>query len=164
MGLNFAIYETLKLTTESFLINLEKFKNKDYKLNSNNISIDGSSSSNNNDNNDSFKRFLTKGFCGGIAGGASKFIVYPLDTIKKRLQSQVLLSTATTSISAIKYNGILHCAQTIYKSEGILGFYKGIVPTVFKAVTATAITFAVYDTTKELIVKRRKLFTEKDKE
>ena len=31
--------------------------------------------------------------CGSIAGGVSKFAIYPLDTVKKRLQIQVLYTS-----------------------------------------------------------------------
>ena len=85
---------------------------------------------------------LKKGLCGGMAGGISKFIVYPLDTIKKRLQSQTLANTfmqqaaATTArmtmagqlgtiassgiAQNLQYKGVLHCFQSIYTNEGIV--------------------------------------------
>ena len=30
------------------------------------------------------------------------------------------------------YNGVVHCITTVYKQEGILGFYKGAVPSLLK--------------------------------
>ena len=36
---------------------------------------------------------VQKFVCGSIAGGVSKFAIYPLDTVKKRLQIQVLYTS-----------------------------------------------------------------------
>ena len=83
--------------------------------------------------------------CGAIAGGVSKFIVYPLDTLKRRFQAQVIVGTfhlsdehtnahspqeaAERYRSGVlerrqRYSGILHGIREIFRKEGIRGFYK----------------------------------------
>lgn len=66
--------------------------------------------------------------CGAISGGVSKFITYPFDTIKKRIQQQVLYNTSTLRDDCpSRYRGVADCARKIWKQEGIGGFYK-VVP------------------------------------
>jgi len=61
---------------------------------------------------------------GGLAGGVSKFVVYPLDTVKKRMQAQALQTTITSLPTAPTYTGILNCIGSIYCKEGVKGFYR----------------------------------------
>lgn len=89
--------------------------------------------------------FIKNGISGAISGGLSKFIVYPLDTIKKRMQVQVLENQVQGSSPTPRYISIWHCVKSTITYEGYIGFYKGIVPTTLKSVLATAITFTTYD-------------------
>ena len=75
--------------------------------------------------------------------------------MKKRMQGQVLehMSTAFTS-SPARYSGIIHCCQTIFRHEGLMGFYRGIMPTVTKSVLATAVTFSAYEVRTVLCIYR----------
>jgi solute carrier family 25 thiamine pyrophosphate transporter 19 len=85
-------------------------------------------------------RNLKKGVLGGIAGGASKFFVYPLDTVKKRLQASTLRGGGMAASSTL-----LGCVRNVYAVEGVGGFYRGLVPTTAKAVASTAIIFAAFE-------------------
>lgn len=69
MGLNFAIYESAKSFSESpfFKMNL----NKGYREGLNDGKIETKAEG-------TVSSMLRKGLCGAIAGGTSKFIVYPL--------------------------------------------------------------------------------------
>uniref|UniRef100_A0A7S2W713 Mitochondrial carrier protein n=1 Tax=Eucampia antarctica TaxID=49252 RepID=A0A7S2W713_9STRA len=78
------------------------------------------------------------GWAGAIAGGTSKLLVYPLDTVKKRLQAQAYFGQ-----QPYKQN-MLDCMVYIAKNEGIASFYKGLVPSVIKSMAATGFTFAFY--------------------
>lgn len=98
---------------------------------------------------------LKKGLCGGAAGGLSKLIVYPLDTVKKRLQGQVLTHSLSDAAQTVRYNGLLHCFRTIQATEGLQGLYRGIGATVAKSVVSTAITFAAYEGVKDLLASSR---------
>lgn len=95
IGLNFAFYETLKTLTEPY-----------------------------NDPNNPVGVVIRKGALGGIAGGSSKFLMYPLDTVKKRLQAQTLQISGSELINRTKYNGMVDCFSTIFREEGIRGFYR----------------------------------------
>ncbi len=90
---------------------------------------------------------LKRGFSGAIAGGASKLIVYPLDTVKRRMQASVLQSTLGEGGvgTVLKYRGIMDCLSLTIKGEGISGLYKGVGPTLLKSCVSTAITFVAYE-------------------
>ncbi|KAK2755914.1 hypothetical protein FQN54_005710 [Arachnomyces sp. PD_36] len=60
--------------------------------------------------------------CGSAAGIASKFIEYPFDTIKVRLQSQ---PDASRGIRP-RYTGPLDCFRQSVKQHGVLGLYRGV--------------------------------------
>eukprot|EP01039_Chlorochromonas_danica_P002110 gene2110-2304_t len=119
MGLNFALYESLKSALP-----------------------DGDYSSQH-----AWIRTLKKGALGGLAGGASKLLVYPLDTVKKRLQAYALDGSTKSMMS---------CVRLVYEQDGFLGFYRGMQPTAAKAVAASAITFAAFEGARDLLRQRRK--------
>lgn len=104
MGLNFAIYESLKGISEK-VTDHKSFK-KIFGDESGTVSS------------------IRKGICGGFAGGASKFLVYPFDTVKKRLQMQVLRSTVEGVGKVPRYSGILNCVATTVREEGVQGLYR----------------------------------------
>uniref|UniRef100_A0A1I8PZF9 Mitochondrial thiamine pyrophosphate carrier n=1 Tax=Stomoxys calcitrans TaxID=35570 RepID=A0A1I8PZF9_STOCA len=82
---------------------------------------------------------------GGVAGVVSKAIVYPLDFIKKRLQLQGFQNARRTFGRNQVCFGIGECIRLTYKDEGILGFYKGMNPTLIKSGLTTALYFSLYD-------------------
>ena len=86
------------------------------------------------------------GLAGTIAGGTSKFLVYPMDTIKKRLQAQ-----ATIGLNHRQYQNMADCAMTMLKEEGLASFYRGLAPTVLKSCSATGLTFAFFTFTKNML-------------
>ena len=71
-------------------------------------------------------------------GGASKLLVYPLDTVKKRLQVQAY------SLEIDRYKGTVDCLLKIVKQEGVGSLYRGIVPSVMKNTIATSLSFSLY--------------------
>lgn len=99
---------------------------------------------------------LSSGAAGLIAGGFSKALVLPVDVVKKRLQIQNFVRGANfDSTHVLREAAPREVAASIWAREGILGFYKGAVPSVIKSAPATAITFFMYD-----LVKRALLETE----
>lgn len=98
------------------------------------------------------------GAAGAIAGGTSKLIVYPLDTVKKRLQAQTFNSFwgtssggAAVAANHVPYKNMVDCAARILKEEGFTTFYRGLVPTVIKTMGATGLTFSIFTFTKNTL-------------
>ncbi|XP_050293122.1 mitochondrial folate transporter/carrier [Anthonomus grandis grandis] len=80
------------------------------------------------------------------AGLATLLITNPLWVVKTRLclqfsESDVHLKPQQT------YTGMLDCLKKIYKNEGVLGYYKGLVPGIF-GVSHGAVQFMVYEEMK----------------
>ena len=95
-------------------------------------------------------------YCSIFLGGVGKTIVYPLDTIQKRLQVQGFEDGRRNLGATQKYNGIWHCMVTMYKNEnGLRGFYKGYVPGMAKALLSTGLYFSLFELFKKLIVVQR---------
>lgn len=78
---------------------------------------------------------------GSIAGIVGKFIEYPFDTVKVRLQSQ-------PDGLPPQYKGPLDCFRQSWRADGVLGLYRGIsAPLVGAAVETSSLFFSVRDAT-----------------
>lgn len=74
---------------------------------------------------------------GSIAGIVGKFIEYPFDTVKVRLQSQ-------SEHLPLHYAGPLDCFKQSLRSEGFAGLYRGIsAPLVGAAVESSSLFLSV---------------------
>lgn len=96
-----------------------------------------------------------------ISGAASGFlagiVVCPLDVIKTRLQAQGAARTAAQEVGAkVSANalssapGFKSTVDSIFKNEGIKGFYRGLVPTMIGYLPTWTIYFTVYEKTKQI--------------
>ena len=82
---------------------------------------------------------------GAFSGAFGASVVYPLNLLRTRLQSQ------GTTIHPPTYTGIVDvCVKTV-KGEGWRGLFKGITPNLLKVVPAVSITYVVYDNTKRVL-------------
>nr|CCA23186.1 Mitochondrial Carrier (MC) Family putative [Albugo laibachii Nc14] len=81
---------------------------------------------------------------GAVSGLISKLAVYPIDTIKKRMQMQSVQCTPMYG-TIQKYSSSWHCMRTIFHYEGLYGFYKGVTPSIAKSVVTQSSTFACYE-------------------
>jgi len=98
------------------------------------------------------------GVLGGIAGISTKTIVYPMDTIKKRLQVQGFSEGRMVMGCTPRYLGFRNCLITIYHTEGIInGLYKGWTPGIIKAFVSKAVYFMILERSLYLIEYARNL-------
>lgn len=77
---------------------------------------------------------------GGLAGEALWLGSYPFDVVKSKMQSDGLGAER-------KYENMRDCFKKTYKGEGLRGFWKGIGPTLLRAMPVSAGTFAVVEMT-----------------
>jgi hypothetical protein len=81
---------------------------------------------------------------GSTAGIVGKFIEYPFDTVKVRLQSQ-------PDGLPLRYKGPLDCFKQSLRQDGFVGLYRGIsAPLVGAAVETSSLFFSVRITTSFL--------------
>lgn len=88
---------------------------------------------------------FNSGLAGAISGSFSKLVVYPLDTVKKRLQAQAFFAGQR------HYNGVWNCFQTMTTTEGARSLYKGVVPSVLKNAVATSLSFTFFTCAKDIL-------------
>ena len=73
---------------------------------------------------------------GGLAGEALWVSSYPFDVVKSKMQTDGLASAA-------RYASASDCFRQTYRTEGLRGFWKGVGPTLLRAMPVSAGTFAV---------------------
>lgn len=81
---------------------------------------------------------------GALAGLLGQTASYPLDIVRRRIQ------TATVLGSSHKYTSILGTLLYVYRNEGIWrGLYKGLSMNFIKGPVATGISFCMFDTVNQ---------------
>ncbi|KXN66953.1 mitochondrial folate carrier protein [Conidiobolus coronatus NRRL 28638] len=63
-------------------------------------------------------------------------LTYPYQVVKTRVQNY-------QSVSSVQYNGVIDTIGKIYKLEGLMGFYKGLAPSIVRVLPGTCITFEI---------------------
>lgn len=121
-----------------------------------------------------------KMLCGAISGLVAQSLTYPLDVIRRRMQTIGIVQTSTgstlsspslvldvgpgrravaTNSSAIVMEGeivakplsMLHTVRQVVQEQGIRGFYKGVTLNWFKGPIAFSISFTTFDLMKDLL-------------
>lgn len=72
----------------------------------------------------------------------SSIVTYPLDVLRRRMQMRGQMG------DRYPYHNSMHAVITIYRVEGVGGFYKGMLPNLLKVAPLVAITFITYEFTK----------------
>ncbi|KAI5092407.1 mitochondrial folate transporter/carrier [Silurus meridionalis] len=70
---------------------------------------------------------------------------YPYQVIRARLQDQ-----------HTRYNGMMDVMRRTWRNEGVLGFYKGMVPNLIRVTPACCITFVVYEKVSRFLLGQHK--------
>lgn len=81
---------------------------------------------------------------GAIAGMPSAYLTTPCDVIKTRLQVEARKGET-------RYQGLRHCAATIYREEGFRAFFKGGPARVLRSSPQFAFTLAAYEVLQGLL-------------
>lgn len=82
---------------------------------------------------------------GGLAGEALWLASYPFDVIKSKLQ------TDGFKPGKQQYKGAIDCTKKVWAQEGLMGFWRGLTPTLMRAMPVSAGTFFVVESTMRLI-------------
>jgi len=77
---------------------------------------------------------------GSLAGLTAVSATFPLDTIRARLAFQVVGET--------KYQGILHAGGSIMRTEGAVGLYRGLTPTLLGIIPYAGLSFYFFELLK----------------
>ncbi|XP_002130378.1 mitochondrial 2-oxodicarboxylate carrier [Ciona intestinalis] len=85
-----------------------------------------------------YKRMFQQLVAGGGAGLVEICLMHPLDVVKTRFQLQ-------GSGSSVQYRSVAHCFGTMYRTEGFLSFYKGILPPILAETPKRAVKFFCFE-------------------
>ncbi|RDA82363.1 hypothetical protein CP532_4559 [Ophiocordyceps camponoti-leonardi (nom. inval.)] len=88
---------------------------------------------------------IATGIIGATSGAIGATVVYPLNVVRTRLQTQ------GTAMHRDTYTGIWDVAHKTFQREGCRGFYKGLTPNLLKVAPALSITWIVYENSKRLL-------------
>ncbi|KAI4311415.1 hypothetical protein MLD38_036316 [Melastoma candidum] len=131
VGLNFAVYESLK----DWLVTANPFG----LVQDNELSV------------------TTRLACGAAAGTVGQTVAYPLDVIRRRMQmvgwkhaSSVVVGDGQSK-APLEYTGMIDAFRKTVRHEGFRALYKGLVPNSVKVVPSIAIAFVTYEVVKDIL-------------
>ncbi|CAK7235241.1 mitochondrial thiamine pyrophosphate transporter [Sporothrix bragantina] len=91
---------------------------------------------------------------GVIAAVMAKTFVFPLDLVRKRIQVQGPTRSRYVHKNIPVYDsGVARALQTILRTEGVRGLYRGLTVSLMKAAPANAITVWTYERVLHLLVR-----------
>lgn len=90
---------------------------------------------------------------GGVAKSVATVATYPYQVIKSRLQQRDNVVTSSDGViqRSSKYRGVIDCVLKIARQEGIIGYFRGIIPNALKVAPQAALTFVLYEEAMKLL-------------
>lgn len=87
---------------------------------------------------------------GALSGAISKIIIYPVDTVKRRLQAQAFFDERLVQ-SKESSSRVWSTVVDLYQQGGWRSFYRGVFPSLLKTTIATSLSFSLFRTTKDAL-------------
>ncbi|CAR30807.1 hypothetical protein ZYGR_0P01090 [Zygosaccharomyces rouxii] len=84
---------------------------------------------------------------GALSGGIAQTATYPFDLLRRRFQ---VLAMGQSELG-FHYSGVADALITIGKTEGLRGYYRGLQANLFKVIPSTAVSWLVYELTRDFI-------------
>lgn len=97
---------------------------------------------------------LTKLGCGAAAGTVGQTVAYPLDVVRRRLQMVGWGGAgagAGAGVGGEQYSGMMDCFVKTVRNEGVGALYKGLVPNCVKVVPSIALAFVTYEVMRDML-------------
>lgn len=94
------------------------------------------------------KWFMGNMASGGLAGATSLCFVYSLDYVRTRLAND---TKSAKKGGQRQYNGIIDCYTKTFKSDGLLGLYRGFCVSCVGIVAYRGFYFGLYDTLQPML-------------
>jgi len=110
----------------------------------------------NNPEQNKAKFLLASMLSGGLAGGCTVSVVFPLDFVRTKLSTDMLQSGGKR-----QYNGIMDCFKKTIQTDGIKGMYRGISMALTGVFLSKALTLGTYDFLKQTTLKGETSFWKK---
>ncbi|KAK3345362.1 mitochondrial carrier domain-containing protein [Neurospora tetraspora] len=88
---------------------------------------------------------VTLGVLGASSGALGATVVYPLNVLRTRLQTQ------GTAMHPPTYTGFVDVLTKTVRNEGVRGLYKGLTPNLLKVAPALSITWVCYENMKTVL-------------
>ncbi|XP_038967673.1 mitochondrial 2-oxodicarboxylate carrier isoform X1 [Rattus norvegicus] len=82
---------------------------------------------------------------GGCAGLVEICLMHPLDVVKTRFQVQRSVTDPQS------YKSLRDSFQVIFRTEGLFGFYKGIIPPILAETPKRAVKFSTFELYKKFL-------------
>jgi solute carrier family 25 (mitochondrial adenine nucleotide translocator), member 4/5/6/31 len=94
------------------------------------------------------KWFMGNMASGGLAGAVSLCFVYSLDYVRTRLAND---TKSAKKGGARQYNGMIDCYVKTFKSDGLLGLYRGFCVSCVGIIAYRGFYFGLYDTLQPML-------------
>ncbi|KAH3755918.1 phosphoadenosine-5'-phosphosulfate (PAPS) transporter, mitochondrial [Pelomyxa schiedti] len=96
------------------------------------------------------KSVLLSSAYGAISGCVAMSVMYPLDVVKRTMMATARKRTASGAV--VGNITTVGTARSIYSTQGIRGFYRGIIPSYAKVVPTVSLTWFTYETAKKFLL------------
>ena len=87
---------------------------------------------------------------GAVASVFAQTLTYPLNLVRTRMQTQGVNGRPKL------YKSMSHCFQTIWRTDGFVGLFRGLGANFLKAVPASVLTFMIVDRFQRFVAHREK--------
>ncbi|OBA21955.1 mitochondrial carrier [Metschnikowia bicuspidata var. bicuspidata NRRL YB-4993] len=95
---------------------------------------------------------LDRLLAGSVGGISSVLATYPLDLVRARITIQTALLKKLNRGKLVRAPGVWETLSDVYKNEGgLVGLYRGIVPTTLGVAPYVALNFALYENLREMM-------------
>ncbi|CAF0972126.1 unnamed protein product [Adineta steineri] len=84
--------------------------------------------------------------CGAISSFTGQMVTYPISLLRIRRQGQIVPLPHMDQSKAHPVLPIKTIVKEIWQKEGLVGFYRGLIPNLLKVIPAVSISYLVYET------------------